>query len=387
MTDILIDPPDAARRRAALVDHLVTTGAIRSTRWRDAFTAVPRHLFLARFARFDHATSNREHIDGTDPSQRERWLDVVYSDDALSTQHDAAGTATSSSTQPTVMAFMLEALNVHNGSRVLEVGTGTGYNSALLCHRLGDALVTSVDIDSGLVDQARAALAELGYHPTLAAADGLAGYAPRAPYDRIIGTCSTHRVPTAWVQQTTPGGVIVANIGFGVVPLHVADDKSATGRFLTDVAAFIEARPADSTTGPISINEAIDLAYGIGDERHPTDLPDGIDDEEFWFAFQVTRPGLFWFEVRESDDDNARARFLVDPKSRSWYRARTELPDGGTVVHQAGRRRLWDEMEAAHAWWTAAGRPAHDRLGLTVEPDGRHVLWVDEPGQHELTLT
>jgi len=57
----------------------------------------------------------------------------------------------SSSTQPSLMSLMLHALDVHAGNRVLEIGTGTGYNAALLCHRLGDANVTSIDVNSELV--------------------------------------------------------------------------------------------------------------------------------------------------------------------------------------------------------------------------------------------
>src|SRR5690606_10027168 len=69
----------------------------------------------------------------------------------------------------------LQALDAHQGHRVLEVGTGTGYNAALLCHRLGPDNVTSIDIDTGLVDRARERLAAFDYFPHLEATDGAAG--------------------------------------------------------------------------------------------------------------------------------------------------------------------------------------------------------------------
>ncbi len=81
-------------------------------------------------------------VDGTGPRQRDEWLRGVYTDDVLTVQltvapdlADGAGTPTSSSTMPTVMAGMLEALNIQPGHGVLEIGAGTGYNPALLCHR------------------------------------------------------------------------------------------------------------------------------------------------------------------------------------------------------------------------------------------------------------
>jgi SAM-dependent methyltransferase len=92
--------------------------------------------------------------------------------------------STSSSTMPSLMARMLEALDVRDGHRVLEIGTGTGYNAALLCHRLGPRNVVSIDIDPTLVAAARSRLADLGYHPTLVAGDGTTGAVQHGPYDR-----------------------------------------------------------------------------------------------------------------------------------------------------------------------------------------------------------
>jgi protein-L-isoaspartate O-methyltransferase len=93
--------------------------------WRAAFAATPRHLFAPAFTR-RLPTGQYEQLDRRDPDQAEAWLRAVYSDDSLVIQFDEGGTATSSSSQPTVMAFMLEALDVQDGDTVLEVGTGTG---------------------------------------------------------------------------------------------------------------------------------------------------------------------------------------------------------------------------------------------------------------------
>ena len=188
-----------------LAGQLVASGDIRTPRWRDAIAAVPRHLLVPTAYEQDHSG---------------RWtpwstvddLDRVYSPETLITDIDPAGIAVSSSTKPDLMARMLELLDARPGHRVLEVGTGTGYNAALLSHALGDEHVHSVDIDPDLVDAARARLAAIGYRPTLAAVDGAAGLPEHGPYDRIIATCSVPRVPWAWAQQLADDGVILADV-------------------------------------------------------------------------------------------------------------------------------------------------------------------------------
>src|SRR5262245_57665292 len=96
----------------------------------DALLAVPRHLFVPGAA-----------------------LSEAYRDDATVTKRDRDGVPVSSSSQPTIMAIMLDQLEVAPGHRVLEIGAGTGYNAALLAHLVGPAgAVVSVDIDAGVVD-------------------------------------------------------------------------------------------------------------------------------------------------------------------------------------------------------------------------------------------
>jgi protein-L-isoaspartate(D-aspartate) O-methyltransferase len=129
---------------------------------------------------------------------------------------------------------MLAALDVHPGHRVLEVGTGTGYNAALLAHRLGAEHITSIEIDSSVAAQARTALSHAGYGDIcVVTGDGALGYAPRAPYDRIIATAAVHSIPYPWVAQTRPGGRILlpwANSYTGaLVALTVDEHGTARG--------------------------------------------------------------------------------------------------------------------------------------------------------------
>lgn len=198
-------------RAHILSQQLVDAGALDQS-WREAFENTPRHHFVPRFYLDDVTVLN-----GSDPQQYQAWLEAVYSDDSLITQQiRVPGTdlmwPTSSSTKPSLMARMLHFLDVHAGHRVMEIGTGTGYNTALLCHRLGDSNVASVDIDSDLVETARAYLAELGQHPTLVAGDGKQGIPDAAPVDRIIATCAVPAVPRQWIAQLHEGGIIVTDL-------------------------------------------------------------------------------------------------------------------------------------------------------------------------------
>ncbi|MEV4255359.1 methyltransferase domain-containing protein [Spirillospora sp. NPDC049652] len=146
--------------------------------------------------------------------------------------------ATSSSSQPSLMAEMIEMLELRPGMRVMEIGTGTGYNAALLAHMLGAGNVVSVEIDPEVAEHARGALDRAGYPVTVVTGDGEDGYAAAAPYDRIIVTAAAHTVPYAWVEQTRPGGAILVPWAETVQPdgrlalFTVRDDGTAEGRFL-----------------------------------------------------------------------------------------------------------------------------------------------------------
>jgi len=204
---------------ARLADQISAQGDLRSPPWRAALLAVPRHLFVPHYYTQDTSTRPSRwvrHEPGDDESTR-RWLELVYSPTTLVTdlaQYADRGVQmpVCSSTKPDLMIRMLEALDVRDGHRVLEIGTGTGYNAALLTHRLDDRAVCSVDIDAALIAAARERLDQLGYHPTLAARDGAGGLPEHAPFDRIIATCSLRGFPAEWIHQLRPGGMALVHL-------------------------------------------------------------------------------------------------------------------------------------------------------------------------------
>ncbi|WP_424188459.1 methyltransferase domain-containing protein [Actinokineospora sp. G85] len=121
---------------------------------------------------------------------------------------------------------------------MLEIGTGTGYNAALLCHRLGADKVVSVDLNPDLVTTARNALAALGHTPVLVVGNGDDGVPDHGPYDRIIATAAVPAIPAAWIDQLAPGGKIIANVR----------DELATGPLCLLTKAGGEARNPSTAT-------------------------------------------------------------------------------------------------------------------------------------------
>lgn len=170
----------------ALIDSLKAAGVIHSPPVEEAFRRVPRHHFLPEI----------------------NW-GRVYQDDAIAT-HFADGTAISisSSSQPTIMALMLEQLQVAPGMRVLEVGAGTGYNAALLTQLAGGGEnVWTMDVDEPFCVEARVHLAAAGVSGVhVVCADGWGGWPAAAPYDRLIVTFSAHDISPRWFEQLREGG-------------------------------------------------------------------------------------------------------------------------------------------------------------------------------------
>ncbi len=115
--------------------------------------------------------------------------------------------------QPYVVAAMTEALHLDGSESVLEIGTGSGYQAAILC-RLAREVISIERIDS-LANQARALLAELGCNNvSVITADGSEGYEPRAPYDAVIVTAGAPTIPPSLMTQLSPdGGRLVIPIG------------------------------------------------------------------------------------------------------------------------------------------------------------------------------
>ncbi|MER0241306.1 methyltransferase domain-containing protein [Streptomyces sp. HSW2009] len=284
------------------------------------------------------------------------------------------GVPTSSSTLPSLMAGMLEELRVVDGQRVLEVGTGTGYNAALLCARLGDRLVHSVDIDPGLIASARGRLAGLGYAPDLAAGDGRSWHPSGRRFERIIATCSVpRRLPAAWIEQAAPDAVILADVDFGIegglVRVCVDGAGRARGRFAETSGRFMAAR-GDAHAYPAP-EPHVPYAAAVG--TRPTAV--SAADIRAHYPFRL----LLALELPDAQltyhhaDDQPLALQLHTPDG-SWARAPLSGGDGAEVAYGGGAD-LWGKVEGLWEWWCARGRPAQEQFGYAQEAGGEVRVW------------
>jgi protein-L-isoaspartate(D-aspartate) O-methyltransferase len=381
-----IELRDWRRRAAELAGKLAAEGALPDPAWRRAFEQVPRHVFVPRFWALNGYNSPDRLVEGADPAQRDEWLDAVYSDRVLVTRwalRDGYRMASSSASLPTLVAHMLEILDVDDGHRVLEIGTGTGYNTGLLCHRVGDAQVVSIDIDPKLVADAADRLAQLGYRPHLVAGDGAAGSPEAAPYDRIQSTCASPGVPAAWIEQLADGGVIVApfTLGGALAVLTKTSPIEVTGRLDVEQAWFMPLRP--SSADPIPDGHLVDLPdpSPVREQHRGTvDMdPATFDDPDFrlWLTLHLPATARVVDQVDSPDGGFRRTGLIVHT---DIHRAEARFPTSAEPIHVVqDSRRLFDIVESAWHAWQHHGRPGRERIGITARTDGVQRLWLDTP--------
>jgi protein-L-isoaspartate(D-aspartate) O-methyltransferase len=355
----------------------------------EAFLQVPRHAFVPHY--YEHKQIKTA-PPLSDESAWQAWLSTIYQDQALTTQVDERGLPTSSSSQPGVMALMLEQLQVEPGMRILEIGTGTGYNAALLAKLAGDPhFVTTVDIDSMLIEMARPCIeGVVGSGMTICTWNGIEGYAPNAPYDRIIATGSFLSVPVAWMKQLLPGGKMIldlrGNLSGGLVILTKHADGTATGQFLAEGRAISFMRLRSSS------QEGAMLTLLKGYQQWPVQetvhlLPDdpvydcalhfqayeqfhGQDDEvNFWLQWHFPDVGIKW------KGSSPMSAVLTDYATETV--ATLAEQEGGIMITVRGARPLWSEMLQAYQAWQQAGRPGREYYTLHIDQQGQQVMHVE----------
>lgn len=370
-------------RATALASSLAERGILRSEVWRTAVEQTPRHLFVPAIAISNEA-------DRVENSDIDTWLSNVYSDLTFVVQRQqpcdrgSATLPTSSSTMPSLMIEMLEALDIHDGHRVLEIGTGTGYNSALLAHRLGGENVVSIDIDPELVEAAKRRLGVLGYSPMLIAGDGLAGVPDHGPYDRIIATCAVPEVPLAWIEQLAPGGKMLINLRGHVIGvlclLTKKDDNEVIGPVVRSGRDFMWLRQHLDSSLPEQEPSPFIGARKVARSLTSLSPTDVLDSKDFLVLLQFELPGLRMicstdiFDPMERRDrrgilayadDGSHSQVIDEPEVNGQYR-----------VIQGGPRRLWDTVETAHDLFARLTNPSPCRFGVVANQSIQFV-WLD----------
>ncbi|MEV0279123.1 methyltransferase domain-containing protein [Streptomyces sp. NPDC050610] len=366
--------PDFTALSAQAADDLDGLGAFARPWLRRAFEAVPRHAFIPDTVWVEDGGGYRAFGRTDDPR---RWAALAYDPrDGLVTQVDDGRTLaggigtlpTCSISAPNAVLNMLAEAELRTSGTVLEIGTGTGYNAALIAQRVGGDRLVTVEIDEALHAGARAALTAAGCEDVTAVhADGEAGHPPRAPYDRVLSTAAVLAVPYAWVEQTRTGGLILtpyrtAFCSHGLARLTVEDGR-ASGRFAGAMTFMtVRGQRPRSPIGDLFTDETWRQARESAPDGGPDHL--ALTDPHAAFAIGLRLPGVAHWEQGDG-------HWWCGPDS--WAYAT------GESVYQWGPRDLYDETRAAADWWRDKGRPSLFDFGLTVT-EGGQTVWLGDPG-------
>ncbi|MGH3852389.1 MAG: methyltransferase domain-containing protein [Pseudonocardiaceae bacterium] len=363
-----------AQRLAERVTHPIS-------RWRPIIAAVPRHVFVPRWWNWTSPGSGY----GTDtftlaegPADQTAWLNVAYRDRSLVTQVGSlhadhadpsaqpSGMPTSSATLPGLIIQMLRHAMIDDGMDVLDVGTGSGYGTAVLATRLGDCHVTSIDVDSYLTKAATERLDGIGLRPRVVTSDATGPLS--GTYDRIVATVSVRPIPASWLRALRPGGRLVTTIAGTALILTAdkTDDGGATGRIEWDRAGFMRTRTGPSY--PLGLHPLLEkIRDAKGDHVRTGHYPviNVVEAWELWSTLGILHPGI---EHHYDKQDSTRTAFMLHSDG-SWARAISQ-GDDPPVVHQGGPRRLWDLLDTIRTIWLRDGSLPVYGAQATITPDG-----------------
>ncbi len=375
---------DLQAYRDAMVQDLETQGYVSSEPVKKAFASVPRHLFVHHYYVRQPGTLHWDYHEVTDT---EAWYQQVYSDTAFVTLVDEVGRTLSSSSQPAVMARRLELLDVEPGQRVLEIGTGSGYNAALLAQLTGNpALVTTIDIEPEVMPQATQAIEQsVGSGVTIHIGDGSQGYLEYAPYQRIIATASTPTVPLAWAEQLAPGGTLVCILQPGIsmcggILQATKNAEGLSGR-LVHKATFMPLHQADfrylpRRTPHLNMKMPVFATF-------PFDIqffdPSFTWDPDFQFFLYYTIPDLSI--VEQTQEGHPMFTIFYEGAQPDCYVSFFE-EQGKNHVELKGQHApvFWKRLIQLYTFWVLLGRPSVESYHFTMNQDGQQLYLSSEKG-------
>jgi len=353
-----------------LIDVLDERGLLTEPRVRAAFAAVPRNQFLPNVP-----------------------LEDVFADKTIPVRLDDQGNATCSATMPSMLAFMLQELDLQPGHNLLEIGTGTGYTVALMRHLLGKTgRITSLEIERDIAEHAEDNLRRAnvtGYN--IVVVDGAEGYAPRAQYDRIMVTAGIWDMPTPWIRQLKPDGRIVAPVwidGLQVAAAFTLDEDGtlysdtmtpSTFVYIRGVAAGPQVSKRIGSTSlrliadDITQVDPIALATLLSADHEAVQLSKPLNKWDYWYGFlpylmlNEPRQNIFalyhLLQGGKAYGLEGEGFVLLTPASACF------VPYYGLgFAHNFAGSDAYLAVEDYLKRWQDAGRPGLDRLRLRLVP-------------------
>ncbi|MBE2268951.1 MAG: methyltransferase domain-containing protein [Anaerolinea sp.] len=364
------------RDHEALIANLKAAGLLADPRLERAFRAVPREHFL--------------------PKQN---LETVYADEAVAIKRGVDGSIVSSSSQPSMMAIMLNALRLVEGCNVLEIGTGTGYNAAIMRQMVGTTgKVTSIEIDKEVVSKALDSFQRAGISGiNVVEGDGVLGYAPRAAYDRIIASVGVWDMPPMWVRQLKPDGILVVPIWWDAYELCAAFTFERDGTLIStgnSLCSFVDLRGGGASP-PLSVRvgttalrletsavarlDPAALHLLLSDDASVGQLSHPVSYRDHWTSFIPylilnTPPGFILAHYYVSD--SAQKPYGIEGSGFALLTQGSAcfVPvTGEGITYSYGGADAFMGIEETLKAWNAAGRPKRDRLRLRLIPNDRPI--------------
>lgn len=354
----------------SLLDSLRQKGLLQTSGVENAFRTVPRHLFLPDIP-----------------------IDIAYKDRAVALKRDRHGMVVSSASQPTMMAIMLQQLQLKPGDNVLEIGTATGYNAAIMKQIVGPAgNVTTLELDKDLTQQAQHNLQRAGIDDVrVVHTDGARGYAPRASYDHIVSTVGVWDIPASWLKQLKPGGKLVTPVWLDGVQVSAVFQQTTSGLYMSHdnrPCAFVylrgegagpENRIQIGTGGLYLLSDDVKnidsaaLHLLLSDDHSLHHLESRLTPQDYWYGFQL-------YLMLNVPDDYLFAVYMVLDEHTAYGlegRGVAIFSPAGAVFAPYGKRGVIHNFAGSDAYlvmqalldaWINAGHPGVPQLRLCLYP-------------------
>jgi protein-L-isoaspartate O-methyltransferase len=394
----MIEPAAWAQPAAQLYAGLEKDGLVKTPELADVFWDVPRHEYIdALYVHADDIPSWRPFPCPERPEADEDWLSRIYADEFLAVKLGGDGIPLCFNMQPSTVFWLLGLLQLRRGSRVLDIGTGTGQFAAMLARLVGQGgQVMSLEIDRELASTARSRIAALLPQApvTVREADAAEWHEADCEFDALVSTASCWTVPSGWLAALRPGGRAVmelrGDLGGAVLLAKRSADSAqtvATGEFADRTAGFMPLRKPQ-----IGLHGILNMPDVMGEDELGRAAANGLGYGQLimstfgWYC-QLEFPDARLLGLQAPADRLPAKMFLLT----DYGLDAVELPLDGTspdseLVTYGGTSMLLERLTAAWKQWQDYGQPGLDAYSFSVDHGEVQRIRLEETGKSwELT--